>query len=73
MWTFIAMAPDGRELGRESGGRDAEARMRGIVDRFNVHLPRLVQKVAYVKTVPTVFADRFEDEPVVTAPVNPKR
>jgi hypothetical protein len=53
MWTFIAMAPDGRELARETGGRDAEARVRAVVERFNWYLPRLATKVAFVKTVPT--------------------
>jgi hypothetical protein len=58
MWTYIAMAPDGRELDRETGGRDAEARMRGVVDRFNRHLPRLATKVAFLKTVPAASLPR---------------
>jgi hypothetical protein len=49
--TFIAIAPDGRELGRETGGRDAEARMQGLVARFNTLLPRGA-KPAIVKVVP---------------------
>jgi hypothetical protein len=51
-WTYIASAPDGRELARESGGRDAEARMQGVVARFNMHLPRGA-KLASVRTLPS--------------------
>lgn len=51
MWTFIALAPDGRELDRETGGRDAEARMQGVVGRFNMHVPR-GGALAYVRVIP---------------------
>jgi hypothetical protein len=52
MWTYIAIAPDGRELARETGGRDAEARMQGVVGRFNMYLPRGA-KLAFVRTLPS--------------------
>lgn len=51
MWTYIAIGPDGRELGRETGGRDAEARVRGIVSHFNSLLPRSTRP-AFVTVVP---------------------
>ena len=52
MWTFIALAPDGRELARETGGREAEARVGGAVERFNRDVPR-GGKLAVVRMVPS--------------------
>jgi hypothetical protein len=39
-YTWIVITPDGREIYRETGGRDAECRARGVAERVNRHAPR---------------------------------
>jgi hypothetical protein len=53
-WTFVAVAPDGRELDRETGGPASEARIRGVVGRFNARVPR-GGRLAQVKMEPATF------------------